>query len=141
MSSIDARSKELYLSSPQRIVGALSLTYRLFITKAFYAGLGFAYNRETPFADYLNDAATATFGGTKSLIRRYGACADAGINLGSLVKKGWIGIYPMFNLNVAYFPADKEPNPFLTLTAGFRFGFKRLPEVDQNGPLPANLTK
>lgn len=127
-SALDFRAKELYVSSPQREVGSITVTYRLFLKKGFFIGGGFAHNHETALSDYTNDILGSTLGNSKKITHRTGACLETGYSLKSLIKKGGFGIYPVFNLNVAYFVLDKEPNPYIILSAGFRFGFKRMAE-------------
>jgi hypothetical protein len=125
-SALDFRAKELYVSSPQREVGSITVTYRLFLKKGFFIGGGFAHNHETALSDYTNDIVGSTLGNSKKITHRTGLCLETGYSLKSLIKKGGFGIYPVFNLNVAYLVLDKEPNPYVILSAGFRFGFKRM---------------
>lgn len=126
--ALDFRAKEVYITSPQREAGAITVTYRLFLTKGFYVGAGFAHNHEVGINDYVKDIAGATLGNSKYIIHRTGVALETGYNFRSFFKKGWLGVYPMIGLSAAYLVADHEPNPFVTLSAGFRFGFKRLEE-------------
>ena len=123
-SAIDFRAKEIYISKPERESGALSLTYRLFLTKGYYLGAGFAHNHEVPFDKYKEDIVGSSIGNGKSIIHRTGLAAETGYDFGSFIKKGWLGIYPHVNLSIAYMVLDKEPNPLVTLSIGFRFGFR-----------------
>ena len=127
-SSIDFRAKEIYISKPERESGALSLTYRLFLTKGYYLGAGFAHNHEVPFDKYKEDIVASSIGNGKYIIHRSGLAAETGYDFGSLMKKGWLGIYPHVNLSVAYMALDHEPNPLVTLSVGFRFGVKEIQE-------------
>lgn len=128
-SALDFRAKEAYISAPEREAGAITVTYRVFLNRGFFVGAGFAHNHEIAWNNYLNDIAGATLGNSKNIIHRSGIAAEAGYNARSFIRKGGPGIYPMFGLGVSYLVLDSEPNPFLTLSAGFRFGFKRLPEA------------
>ncbi len=61
-----------------------------------------------------------------NIIHRSGVAVETGYDFKSLFKNGSCGIYPVTNLCLAYMVRDKEPNPLLTLSVGFRFGFKRI---------------
>jgi hypothetical protein len=124
-SAIDVRAKEMYISSPEREVGAITLTYRLFLSKGFYLGGGFAHNHEMAMNNYVDDPMGATMGNSKNLIHRTGIVAETGYDFKSFIKRGWLGIYPVTNLSITYLAFDREPNPLITLSAGFRFGVIR----------------
>lgn len=126
MSAVDFRAKEVYISYPQREAGAITVTYRLFLTKGFYVGGGFAHNHEIAINDYVNDIVGATMGNSKHIIHRSGGVLETGYNFRSFFKNGWLGVYPVVGASIAYLPGDAEPNPFFTVSAGFRFGFKRM---------------
>jgi hypothetical protein len=130
MSAVDFRAKEVYISNPQREAGAITVTYRLFLTKGFYIGGGFAHNHEIALNNYLDDIVGSTMGNSKFIIHRSGGVIETGYNFRSFFKKGWLGVYPVVGLSAAYLAADSEPNPFITLSAGFRFGFKRIDTPD-----------
>jgi hypothetical protein len=126
MSALDFRAKEAYITYPERTAGSITVTYRLFLNKGFYVGAGFAHNHEIAINDYLDDIVGATMGNNKWIIHRSGVTAELGYSFKSFFKKGWLGVYPILGLNAVYLPGDGEPNPFITATAGFRFGFKRM---------------
>lgn len=123
-SAVDVRAKEVYISSPERESGSITLTYRMFFTKGYYVGAGFAHNHEIPFDKYKEDIFGSTIGNGQYIIHRSGVAIETGYDFKSLKKKGWLGIYPHTNLCMAYLVHDNEPNPLLTLSIGFRFGFK-----------------
>lgn len=123
-SAVDVRAKELYISSPERESGSITFMYRLFFTKGYYLGAGFAHNHEIPFDKYKEDILGSTIGNGKHIIHRSGVAAETGYDFKSLKKKGWLGIYPHANLCMAYMVLDDEPNPLVTLSIGFRFGLK-----------------
>ena len=125
-SAVDFRAKENYIISPEKEAGAITVTYRIFLTKGFYLGGGFAHNHEVAFNDFLNDAPRATLGNSKYIVHRSGLAMETGYDFKSFIKKGFIGIYPVTNLSIAYMALDSEPNPLVTLTVGFRFGLKRI---------------
>lgn len=126
ISALDFRAKENYTVSPERQAGAITITYRIFLTKGYYLGGGFAHNHEMEFKNYLEDPIRATLGNSKHIIHRSGVAIETGYDFKSFIKKGNFGIYPVTNLSMSYLLMDKEPNPFITLSVGFRFGFKRL---------------
>ena len=125
-SSLDFRAKENYIVSPEREAGAITVTYRLFLTKGYYLGGGFAHNHEVGFNNYIDDVAGATLGNSKNIIHRSGVAIETGYDFKSFIKNGSFGIYPVTNLCLAYFVRDKEPNPMVTLSIGLRFGFKKI---------------
>lgn len=124
-SSIDVRAKTLYIFSPAREAGAISFNYRVFLTKGFYLGAGFAHNHETPIDKYLKEPIGATMGISNNIIHRSGFNWEAGYDFRSLLKNKWLGIYPVTNISLAHMFLDKEPNPLITITTGFRFGLKK----------------
>jgi hypothetical protein len=125
-SAVDFRAKENYIVSPEKEAGAITVTYRLYLTKGYYLGAGFAHNHEIAFDDYLNDPIRATMGNSRHIIHRTGVAVETGYDFKSLFKNSSFGLYPVTNLGLAYLLMDKEPNPFITLSVGFRFGFKKL---------------
>jgi hypothetical protein len=125
-SALDFRVKENYTISPENEVGAITATYRIFFTKGFYIGGGFAHNHEILFNDFLNDAARAVLGTSKYIIHRSGFAIETGYNFKPLFKKDSFGIYPVTNLCFEYMVLDKEPNPLIALSFGFRFGYKKM---------------
>ncbi|MES2138169.1 MAG: hypothetical protein V4511_00570 [Bacteroidota bacterium] len=125
-SALDFRAKEIYIVSPEKEAGAITVTYRLFLTKGYYIGAGFAHNHEIVFDNYVDDVVGATLGNGKSIVHRSGVAIETGYDFKSLLKNDSFGIYPVTNLCLAYFVRDKEPNPLLTLSVGFRFGFKKI---------------
>lgn len=125
-SAVDFRAKENYIISPERQTGAITVTYRLFLNKGYYLGGGFAHNHEMAFDNYLDDPLGATLGNSKNIIHRSGLAIETGYDFKSFIKNRSIGIYPVTNLCVAYMLLDDEPNPFITLSVGFRFGFKKV---------------
>lgn len=123
-SAIDVRGKELYIVSPEREAGSLSLTYRLYLSKGFYLGIGGVHNHEIAFHYFMHDAFGSLMATNKHVIHRTGGIAELGYDLRSFIKNKWLGIYPVFNLSVAYMP-DPEINPLINLSIGFRFGMKQ----------------
>lgn len=125
-SRLDFRAKENYIFSPEREAGSITLMYSVYINHGCYLGAGFAHNHEMAFNSFLGDAIRATTGTSKYIIHRSGIAIETGYDFKSIVKKSSFGIYPVTNLCLAYFLMDKEPNPLLTLSIGFRFGFKKM---------------
>lgn len=123
MSAIDLRVKEIFSVSPQREIGAITATYRLFFIKGFYLGAGFAHNHETNFDNYLKDPIPSTIGNGKYIIHRTGFAAETGYDFKSIIKTQKFGLYPVTNICLTYLVLDKEPNPMITASVGFRFGF------------------
>lgn len=126
MSAIDARAKELYIFSPQREAGAITLTYRLFIARGFYLGAGFSHNHEIAMNDFLSEPVRAVMGNSKHIIHRSGLAAEIGYDMKPFPRDKWLGIYPVFNLGMSYLAMDNEPNPMITASVGFRVGMKKL---------------
>lgn len=127
-SALDFRSKENYIISPERQTGAITVTYRTFLTKGFYLGGGFAHNHEIAFKDYLTDPIRASLGNSPRIIHRSGLAVETGYDFKSLIKNSRFGIYPVINLGMSYLLMDKQPNPLISLSIGFRFGIKKLPQ-------------
>ncbi|MES2286872.1 MAG: hypothetical protein V4547_14375 [Bacteroidota bacterium] len=125
-SALDFKAKEIYIISPERQAGAITVTYRLFLTKGYYVGGGFAHNHEIGFDNYIDDVAGATLGNSKNIIHRSGVAIETGYDFKSFIKNKSFGMYPVTNLCLAYFVRDKEPNPMVTLSIGMRFGFKKI---------------
>lgn len=125
-SALDIRAKENYIVSPQREAGIITITYRMFLTRGFYIGGGFAHNHEIAFYNYLNEPIKATMGNSSHIIHRSGLAAETGFDFKSLLKKGNFGLYPTTNLGLSYLLMDKEPNPYITLSVGIRFDFKKI---------------
>jgi len=125
-SSIDVRSKEHYVVSPEMQVGALSLSYRLYLTKGFYAGLGGAHNHGIPFKHFEDDPLGSIFATNMHVFHRTGFIAEVGYDFRSFIKKGGFGIYPVTNLSYTYMPGYGNPIQLINLSIGFRFGFKRI---------------
>ena len=128
-SAFDFRAKENYIVSPEKEAGALTFMYRIFLTKGFYLGAGFAHNHEIVFKNYLDDPVRATLGNGKYIIHRSGLAIETGYDFKSFFKNGTFGIYPETNLCIAYLVLDEEPNPLITLSIGLRFGFKKLATI------------
>ena len=126
--SLDFRVKENYIVSPEREAGDITVTFREYFSKGFYIGLGGAHNHETNIKDYGKDPVGSTMGNGKYIIHRTGMALETGYDFRSFIKKRWLGIYPVTNLCVAYLMGDKEPNPVVLLSVGFRFGFKQVEE-------------
>lgn len=126
-SALDIRAKENYAVAPQREAGIITITYRMFLTRGFYIGGGFAHNHEIAFNHYLEDPIRATMGNSHHIIHRSGVAAETGYDFKSFIKKGNFGLYPTTNLGLSFLLMDKEPNPFITLSVGLRFGFKKIP--------------
>lgn len=124
--ALDFRAKEIYIVSPERQAGAITIMYRVFLTKGYYLGAGFAHNHEIGFDHYMDDVAGATLGNSKNIIHRSGAAIETGYDFKSFIKNSSFGIYPVTNLSLAYLVLDEEPNPLITLTVGIRFGFKKI---------------
>ena len=128
-SSLSIRTEELYVASPEREAGAISLTYRCFLTRGWYLGAGFAHNHETPFDKYLEEPVGAMMGNSRWIIHRTGVAAEIGYDFKGMIRGNhWLGIYPVINLTAAQMLNDEEsqPNPLVTLSFGFRFGFSQL---------------
>lgn len=125
-SAVDFRAKENYTISPERQAGAITVTYRLFLSKGYYLGGGFAHDHETPFGQYKDDVVRATMGNSKFIIHRTGFALETGYDFKSFIKNSFIGIYPVANLSLAYMLFDEEPNPLVTFSIGLRFGMKRI---------------
>lgn len=121
---VDLRAKEVYITSPQREAGAITVTYRLYLNKGLYVGGGFAHNHEVPFDEFLKQPVQAIFGNGKAIIHRSGAALEAGYDFKSIFKK--FGLYPTTNFCFTYLALDSEPNPYLNLSIGLRVGGKKL---------------
>lgn len=122
-SSVDLRAKEVYITSPQREAGCITVTYRLYLNKGFYVGGGFAHNHEVPINDFIDQPVGALLGNGKAIIHRTGGALELGYDFHSLVEK--IGLYPTTNFCFTYLALDNEPNPYFNLSLGLRFGVKK----------------
>ena len=122
-STIDFRAKENYTHKPNRQVGLLSLTFRYFIASNYYIGAGFAHNHEIAIKNYLHEPVKATMGNSKHLIHRTGLVLETGYDFKQVNAKQTFGIIPTLNLAANYLLMDKEPNPYITLSFGIRYGF------------------
>lgn len=123
--ALDFRAKEIYISSPEREAGAITVTYRIYFTERFYAGGGFAHNHEISFQDFLDETAGAILGNSKKIIHRTGAAIETGFDFKPWLEKNKFVLYPTSNLCMNYMVADDELNPLVTLNFGIRFGFKK----------------
>jgi hypothetical protein len=121
--SVDIRGREVYVTSPQRQAGLITLSYRLYANKGLYFGGGFAHNHEVPFSEFLKQPVQSLLGNGEAIIHRSGAVVEAGYDFGSIFRK--FGLYPTTNLSVTYMALDKEPNPYVNLTLGLRVGVKK----------------
>lgn len=129
-SAIDFRAKENYTQLPSRQAGLLSLTYRFFIKQKYYLGAGFAHNHEIAIHDYMNEPVKATMGNSKHLIHRTGIVLETGYDFKQLNRNREFGIIPTTNLAVNYLLMDTEPNPYITLSIGLRYGFNPLQRIE-----------
>lgn len=129
-SALDFRAKENYTQLPSRQAGLLSLTYRYFVKAKYYLGVGFAHNHEIAFHDYMNEPVKAIMGNSKHLIHRTGVVLETGYDFKQINRKGKFGIVPTTNLAVNYLLMDKEPNPYITLSVGLRYGFNPLKGIE-----------
>lgn len=123
--ALDFRAKEVYISSPEREAGAITVTYRIYFSENFYAGGGFAHDHEIAYQDFLDETSGAILGNSKKIIHRTGAAIEAGFDFKPWLDKNKFVLYPTSNLCVSYMVADDEPNPLITLNFGVRFGFKK----------------
>ncbi len=125
-SALDFRAKEIYINSPQREAGAITLTYRLFLVKGFYLGAGFAHNHEIAMDHYIEDPMGSSMGNGQFIIHRTGVAFETGYDFKPFPRNKGFGIYPVTGLSCSYMLNDKEPNPLVMLNIGFRFGFKKM---------------
>ncbi len=128
-SAVDFRVKEVYITSPQREAGAITVTYRLFLVKGFYLGAGFAHNHEIALDNYIEDPLGSSMGNGKYIIHRTGVAFETGYDFKPFPRNKGYAIYPVTGLSCSYLLNDKEPNPLVMLNIGFRFGFKKMPTI------------
>ena len=126
-SALDFRVKEVYITSPQREAGAITLTYRLYLIKGFYLGAGLAHNHEIGMTNYMEDPMGSTMGNGKFIIHRSGLAFETGYDFKPFPRNKAFGIYPVTGLSCSYLLNDTELNPLVMLSVGFRFGFKKMP--------------
>lgn len=128
-SAIEVKSKEHYVLSPEMQVGALSLTYRVYLARGFYLGVGGAHNHGIAFKHFEKDPLGSIFATNVNVFHRTGLIAETGYDFRSFIRKGGFGIYPVSNLAFTYMPGYGDPIPMVNLSIGFRFGFKRLADI------------
>jgi hypothetical protein len=122
-SAIDIRAKELYISNPERESGAITISYRFYVSKGFYLGAGFAHNHEVNMDDFLKEPVRSIMGNGDAIIHRTGVVGEFGYDFKSIFKN--FGLYPTTNVSVAYLTLDNEPNPLINLSIGVRIGVKK----------------
>jgi hypothetical protein len=119
-SAIDVRAKELYISNPERESGAITFSYRLYLSKGLYLGAGFAHNHEVNMDDFLKEPVRSIIGNGDAIIHRTGLVGEFGYDFKSIFKN--FGLYPTANVSFAYLTLDDEPNPLINLSIGVRIG-------------------
>lgn len=124
-SAFDIHIKSLFTEVPEREVGSITFTFRLYFGKGFYTGLGGVHNHEVNWTVYKKDPIGVSLGIHKELIHRTGFAAEAGYDFMPWLKKDRFGIYPSSNFCVSYFIYDNEPNPLFTIGVGLKFGWKK----------------
>lgn len=124
-SSIDVRIKELYIANPEQQGTLITLTYRVSLIKGLFIGIGGAHGHQVPMGEFLTHTGSSIGGTNPHITHSSGYNTELGYNFGSLIKNKYLGIYPVIQMAYTHLFMANHSMPNLTLSAGFRVGFKQ----------------
>lgn len=124
-SSIDVRVKELYIANPEQQGTLITLTYRVSLIKGLFVGIGGAHGHQVMMGEFMTHTGSSIGGTNPHIMHSSGYNAELGYNFASFIKNKYLGIYPVVKLAYTHLFMTNHSMPNLTLSAGFRVGFKQ----------------
>ena len=124
-SSIDVRVKELYISNPNQQGTLITFTYRVSLVKGLFVGIGGAHGHQIMGDEFIIHPTSSMMGTNSYIMHSTGFNSEIGYNFGSFIKNKYLGIYPVVQLAYTHLFMPNHSMPNLTLSAGFRVGFKK----------------
>lgn len=124
-SSIDVRVKELYIANPDQQGTLITLTYRVSLLKGLFVGIGGAHGHQVLMGEFMTHTGTSIGGTNSHIMHSTGFNTELGYNFGSFIKNKYLGIYPVVQLAYTQLFMTNHSMPNLTVSAGFRVGFKQ----------------
>ncbi|MCD6017239.1 MAG: hypothetical protein K0S53_360 [Bacteroidetes bacterium] len=124
-SSIDVRVKELYIANPEQQGTLITLTYRVSLIKGLFVGIGGAHGHQVMMGEFMTHTGSSIGGTNPHIMHSSGYNAELGYNFGSFIKNKYLGIYPVVQLAYTQLFMTNHSTPNLTLSGGFRVGFKQ----------------
>jgi hypothetical protein len=124
-SSVDIRVKELYVSNPVQQGTLITFTYRVSLIKGLFVGIGGAHGHQVMMDEFLVHTGSSIGGTNTHIMHSTGFNTEIGYNFNSFIKNKYIGIYPVVQLAYTQLFMSHHSMPNLTLSGGFRVGFKQ----------------
>ncbi|MBI3518417.1 MAG: hypothetical protein HY062_03540 [Bacteroidetes bacterium] len=124
-SSIDVRVKELYVTNPDQEGTLITFTYRVSLVKGLFVGIGGAHGHQIMGDEFMIHPVSAIGGTNTHIMHGTGFNTEIGYNFNSFIKNKYLGIYPTVHLAYTQLFMTNHSMPNLTLSAGFRVGFKQ----------------
>jgi hypothetical protein len=124
-SSIDVRVKELYITNPEQQGTLITLTYRVSLIKGLFVGIGGAHGHQVMMGEFMTHTGSSIGGTNPHIMHSSGYNTELGYNFSSFIKNKYLGIYPVVQLAYTHLFMTNHSLPNLTLSAGFRVGFKQ----------------
>lgn len=124
-SSIDVRVKELYIANPDQQGTLITLTYRVSLIKGLFVGIGGAHGHQVVMGEFMTHTGSSIGGTNSHILHSSGLNTELGYNFRSFIKNKYLGIYPVVQLAYTQLFAATNTVQNLTLSAGFRVGFKQ----------------
>lgn len=124
-SSIDIRVKELYVANPDQQGTLITFTYRVSLVKGLFVGIGGAHGHQISMDEFLTHTGSSIGGTNSHIMHGTGFNVEIGYNFNSFIKNKYLGIYPVVHASYTHLFMMNHSMPNLTLSAGFRVGFKK----------------
>jgi hypothetical protein len=124
-SSIDIRVKELYVSNPIQQATLITFTYRVSIVKGLFIGIGGAHGHQVMMDEFMVHTGSSIGGTNSHIMHSTGFNTEIGYNFNSFIKNKYLGIYPVIQVAYTQLFMMNHSISNLTLSAGFRVGFKQ----------------
>ena len=124
-SSIDVRVKELYIANPEQQGTLITLTYRVSLIKGLFVGIGGAHGHQVAMGEFITHTGSSIGGTNSHILHSSGLNTELGYNFRSFITNKYVGIYPVVQVAYTHLFNANYSMPNLTLSAGFRVGFKQ----------------
>lgn len=124
-SSIDIRVKELYVANPEQQATLITFTYRVSLIKGLFVGIGGAHGHQVIMDEFLVHTGSSIGGTNSHIMHSTGFNTEIGYNFNSFIKNKYLGIYPVVQLAYTHLLMTHSSIPNLTISGGFRVGFKQ----------------